>query len=214
MESRLSPLATVAAISVTVFSAVGVAALTGLIPASKGQNQELELPKEALMPIEPAIAHPVNPAPAASKPKPLARPAAPRKIEPVVFREFDEAPRAREIPQPVARAGTLGTVESVREVTRPGETKGIGAAAGVGVGAVLGNKIGESAGNKGLLTILGGVGGALAGNAIEKHQRQTKHWELTVRFEDGTSKTLTSEVEPTWHSGYRVRMVEGKLQPV
>ena len=56
--TRLHPLLTAAAISITVFSAVGVAALTGLVPASIGSAKTepvLEVPK----PVEPAITHPV-----------------------------------------------------------------------------------------------------------------------------------------------------------
>ena len=81
--TRLHPLLTAAAISVTVFSAVGVATLTGLVPASIGsQNEEasLQIPQEVAKPIEPAITHPVS-QPAAkvvkAKPKPVARTVAP-----------------------------------------------------------------------------------------------------------------------------------------
>lgn len=178
-NSRFNPLLTVAAISVTVLSAVGVAALTGMIPASKGQ-QELQLPKELVKPIEPAISHPVPHKPAA------------RKVTSV----------------PV---GQLAVVESVREVKEPGDAKGVGAVAGGVVGGVVGNKLGKG---KGLVTILGAAGGAFAGHQIEKHARATKHWEIAVRLDDGSQRTLSSDVQPVWHAGDRVRLVNDKLQPV
>ena len=59
-QTRNNPLLTVAAISVIVLSAVGVAALTGMIPTSKGQENALELPKEVARPIEPAISAPAG----------------------------------------------------------------------------------------------------------------------------------------------------------
>jgi len=212
--SRLHPLLTVAAISVTVLSAVGVASLTGMIPASKGQENVLQLPKDVVKPVEPAISHPVA-KPAASKP--VARRAAPRPVEPVVYREFSEAPRIAEAPAPVAEApkpqvlpGQLAIVESVREVKEPGDAKGVGAIAGGVVGGVLGNKLGKG---KGLVTILRAAGGAFAGHQVEKQARADKRWEIALRLDDGSQRTLSSETEPAWRAGERVRIVDGKLQP-
>jgi outer membrane lipoprotein SlyB len=196
-NSRLNPLLTVAAISVTVLSAVGVAALTGMIPASKGQQQELELPKDVVKPLEPAISHPVR--------KPVARKAAPRAAEPAVYREFNETPK------PQLPVGQLAVVESVREVKEPGDAKGVGAVAGGVLGGVVGNKLGKG---KGLVTILGAAGGAFAGHQIERHARGKKHWEIAVRLDDGSQRTLSSDVEPVWHAGDRVRLVDNQLQRV
>jgi outer membrane lipoprotein SlyB len=78
-------------------------------------------------------------------------------------------------------------------------------------GAVLGHNIGDH--NK-LVTILGAAGGALLGNQIEKQAKATKHWELTVRLDDGKMQTMKSAEQPFWHQGDRVRLYDGKLQPV
>lgn len=219
MESnttRLNPLLTVAAISVTVLSAVGVAALTGMIPASKGQENALQLPKEVARPLAPAISHPVPR-------KPVARKAAPQPTEPAVYREFSEAPRiaeapavteaprAAEAPKPQLPVGQLAVVESVREVKEPGDAKGVGAIAGGVLGGVVGNKLGKG---KGLVTILGAAGGAFAGHQVEKRARSDKRWEIAVRLDDGSQRTLSSDVQPAWHAGDRVRLVNDKLQPV
>jgi outer membrane lipoprotein SlyB len=218
--SRLNPLLTVAAISVTVLCAAGVAALTGMIPASKGQENALQLPKEVVKPIEPAISHPVaNPAVR----KPVVRKVTPQPAEPAVYREFSEAPRVAEAPavteaprvaeapKPQLPVGQLAVVESVREVKEPGDAKGVGAIAGGVLGGVVGNKLGKG---KGLVTILGAAGGAFAGHQVEKHARADKHWEIAVRFDDGSRRTLSSDVQPSWHAGERVRLVNDKLQPV
>jgi len=199
-QIRTNPLLTVAAISVIVLSAVGVAALTGMIPASKGQENVLELPKEVAKPIEPAITH----APAPSR-------RAARKVS--------ESPKLAEAPQvvpqvvqpakPVLPVGDVGVVESVREVKEAGEAKGVGAIAGGVVGGVLGNKLGKG---KALGTLLGAAGGAFAGHQVEKHVRADKHWEIAVRLDDGGQRTLTSDAEPAWHAGDRVRIVDGKLE--
>ena len=212
--SRLNPLLTVAAISVTVLCAVGVAALTGMIPASKGQENVLQLPKEVVRPIEPAISHPVT-KPAVRKP--VVRKVTLQPAEPAVYREFSEAPRVVEAPpvveapKPQPSIGQLAVVESVREVSDPGDAKGVGAVAGGVLGGVVGNKLGKG---KGLVTIIGAAGGAFAGHQIEKRARATKHWETAVRLDDGSQRTLSSDEQPVWRAGDRVRLVNEKLQRV
>jgi outer membrane lipoprotein SlyB len=212
-NSRLHPLLTAAAISVTVFSAVGVATLTGLVPPSIGSQKEavLELPKEVAKPVEPAITHPVAPKKAA-----VARPAKPRTSEPVVYREFAEERRLAqaEAPKPVVQPGNLATVQSVREVKDPGQHTGLGPIAGGIAGAVLGDQIGGKGNTRKVLTVLGAAGGAYAGREIEKHARATKHWEIDVRRDDGVQETVRSDVAPPYQPGERVRLIEGRLQPV
>jgi outer membrane lipoprotein SlyB len=200
-RSALHPLLTVAAIAVTVFSAVGVATLTGMIPQSRGTA------------AQPAPVEVVQPAPVVAAPKPKAvvkkKPAARTSFEEPIYREFAEAPKPL---VPVVRPGVLGTIESVNEVREPGEAKGLGVVAGGVAGAVLGHQVGSGRGNK-LATILGAVGGAVAGNQVEKQARGEKRWDVTVRLEDGTTQTLSSPAEPSWHAGDRVRLYEGKLLP-
>jgi outer membrane lipoprotein SlyB len=196
-QTSNNPLLTVAAISVIVLSAVGVAALTGMIPASKGQENALALPKEVAQPIERAITH----APAR---KPVVREAPARVVE-------APQPQVVQPAKPVLPVGDVGVVESVREVKEPGDAKGVGAIAGGVVGGVLGNKLGKG---KGLATVLGAAGGAFAGHQVEKHVRADKHWEIAVRLDDGAQRTLTSDAEPAWHAGDRVRIVDGKLERV
>ena len=204
--SRLHPLVAVAAVSVTILSAVGVATLTGFIPSSKGQVA-VEVPKE----LAPAISHP---APETKKPAVRRTTAAPRPVEPVVYREFGQpvpAPQVVEAPKPPQPLpGQLATVESAREVREAGDAKGLGAVGGGVVGGVVGNKLGRG---KTLFTVIGAAGGALAGHQIEKHVRGEKRWEIGVRLEDGTQRTVTSDVEPTWRAGERVRLLDGKLLP-
>jgi len=205
--SRLHPLLAVAAISVTILSAVGVATMTGLIPASKGQKQvTVDLPKE----VAPAISHPATPAP---KPALRKAAAAPRPLESPIYQPAPpvaQAPVVVEVPKPQPLPGQLATVESVREVREAGDAKGVGAVGGGVVGGVVGNRLGKG---KTLFTVLGAAGGALAGHQIEKHVRGEKRWEIGVRLDDGTQRTVASDVEPTWRAGERVRLLDGKLLP-
>jgi outer membrane lipoprotein SlyB len=165
-DTRFRPLLALAAGSIIVISAVGVAALPGAIPPSKGEVQQ------------PATR----------------QPAARKTVQ----------------QQPAVPAGQLAVVESVREVREPGEAKGVGAVAGGVVGGVLGHKLGKE---KPLVTVVGAAGGAFAGHQIEKHARGEKRWEVAVRLDDGSQRTLSSELEPTWRAGDRVRVVDDRLQP-
>jgi outer membrane lipoprotein SlyB len=202
-RSALHPLLSVAAIAVTVFSAVGVATLTGMIPASRGT------PKDE--PAQVQLAERAAPAPApvveTPKPRPVVRKrAAPRApAQEPIYREAGQAPIAA-TPQP----GMLGVVESVREVKEPGQGKGVGVIAGGIGGAVLGHQVGSGRGNK-IATILGAVGGAIAGNHVEKQARAEKRWDVTVRLDDGTMHTFSTPTEPAWRAGDRVRLHEGQL---
>ena len=199
IRSPLHPVLTVAAIAVTVFSAVGVATLTGMIPLSRGNSGEPQLQVEAPKPA---------PAPVVTAPKPKAavkkKPATPAPAPEPIYRE----PGQPQISQ--VRPGVLGMVESVREVKEPGEAKGLGVVAGGVAGAVLGHQVGSGRGNK-IATLLGAVGGAFAGNRIEKQARAEKRWEVTVRLDDGTTQTFSSPTEPVWRAGDRVRLHEGQL---
>jgi len=225
---RLHPLVAAAAVSVMVFSAVGVAAITGLIPHSKGSVSEQAPVAAAETPAAPPQSmpaptpEPVAPAPVHPVKKHVAKaPKAPVAPAPVAYNDVPayappppavaQAPQVYEAPKPAVKPGVLGTVTAVREVEDKGDAKGIGALGGGVAGAVLGHQIDH--GNK-LVTVLGAAGGAFLGNQVEKQARATKHWELTVRYDDGSTQVFNSDAQPFWHQGDRVRLLEGKLQPV
>jgi outer membrane lipoprotein SlyB len=102
----------------------------------------------------------------------------------------------------------------VREVKDAGKTTGLGPIAGGIAGAVLGDQIGGHGNTRKVLTVLGAAGGAYAGREIEQQARATKHWEIDVRRDDGAQETVRSEIAPPYTPGDRVRLVDGRLQPV
>lgn len=91
---------------------------------------------------------------------------------------------------------TCGTVEAVTAVRRQGEVNGIGNS-GIGVGAIggavvgglLGNQVGGGNGKK-AATVLGAVGGGYAGHAIEKNANSYTAYQMRVRMNDGTVRTI------------------------
>ena len=230
---RLHPLLTAAAISVTVFSAVGVGALTGFLPTSHSTSPEsvpvsaAPAPQAAPQAVLPEITPAMPAAPASSPaPKPVkkhvARVPAPKPAEPVApVQEVPQIAQANipppppapiEAPRPVVPAGIFGVVQSVREVSTPAKSNGVGPIAGGIAGAVLGNQVGHGTGRT-IATVLGAAGGAFAGKEIEQQARATKSWEITVRLDDGSYRTVSTDAAPIWHGGERVRLVDGRLQP-
>ena len=227
---RLHPLLTAAAISVTVFSAVGVGALTGFLPNSHSSARE-SAPTVADAPAQPAALAAEAPAmPAAPAAAPAPRPAkkhvvhaAPKPVEVAAAAPAPEAPpMAASVPPPppapVEAAapvpiGTFGVVESVREASQPGQGSALGPIAGGIAGAILGSQFGHGDGRS-LMTIAGAAGGAFAGKEVEKRATSSKKWEITVRLDDGSRRMIPSATAPIWHGGERVRLVDGQVLPI
>ncbi len=100
--------------------------------------------------------------------------------------------------------GDCGVVSAVQVTEKSGEGSGLGAAAGALAGGVLGNKVG---GGGTAATIAGVAGGALAGHYGEKAVRNGgKEWNVTVKMDNGSNRTVTTTSEPTVRSGDRVRV--------
>ena len=226
---RLHPLLTAAAISVTVFSAVGVAAVAGLIPSSIGSHKQdtpvqeqatLQVPAEDVKPVEPVV---TQPAPKPVHKKPVARTTTPKPAAPVAYNDYGTPPPPPpyaqapavpvETPRPVVQPGLLATVQAVREVKDKGDATALGPIAGGIAGAVLGNQIGKGHGSQKVITVLGAAGGAFAGRAVEQQARGTTHWEIDVHRDDGANQTVRSDVAPSYQPGQRVRLIDGRLQP-
>ncbi len=234
--NRMHPLLTAAAVSVIALSVVGVAAMTGLLPSSVGSTREaapvpsVTTAAPAAAPVAAAAEAPVAaPAPApVAKPKPVKKVAArvptPAPAEPVVPAQAPQPPLAQSQPPlaqlppppPAAvvppRCMDCGSIENVREVEQKGQGSWIGPVAGGVGGAILGKQMGKGAGNT-IMTVLGAAGGAYAGHEIEKRVRSTKHWDVSVRLEDGSLRTVSYDTLPAWRIGERVRYANGTIVP-
>jgi outer membrane lipoprotein SlyB len=196
-RTRLHPLVAGAAAAVIIASAVGVAALTGNLPGSKAQNAE---PQQPAAPAAQAAAPqaPVAKTPAA-KPHSAAKPV-----------QVASAPTTHA--QAKAHCAACGTVVDVKEVTVKGEGSGVGAVAGGVAGGVLAHEVFDGK-NQGLATIAGAAGGAFAGNAIEKNVKTKKHYDVAIRMDDGSTKTIAYAEQPSWKPGDKVKVDGPKLTP-
>jgi outer membrane lipoprotein SlyB len=214
-RSALHPVIWVAAIAVIAASAVGIAAMTGLI--SGADKTDPAAPVQFVPPVPAVAPQPIaTPVPPAAV---SAQPVAPKPTKHLAHKAQQIAPDNRLAdapippkyvpPAPICRE--CGVVESVRAVTQEGQGSGVGAVAGGVLGGALGHGVGQGTGRD-LATIAGVVGGALLGNKVEKTQRTKTSYETTVKFEDGASRVFTSEASPPWRAGEKVLEVGGVLQ--
>jgi outer membrane lipoprotein SlyB len=188
-KSGIHPLVATASVAVIILAGVGVAAFTGVLPGTSGSAKPETLPdapkaaEAKVTPPKTAEAKPARPKAAAPKPAQVAA---------------------------VARCLDCGVVESVQEVEVKGEATGAGAVAGGVAGAVIGNQVGSGSKKK-VARVIGAAGGAIIGHQVEKSARTTKRYDITVRMEDGTLRTLSQEQAPTWRAGDKVRVVNDAL---
>ena len=151
-SNRIHPLLATAAVSVTLVSLVGIAAMTDMLPkshsttSSEGAQKISVVAATPMQTQTPLVAAPVNSAKVAVRSQPVVHKATPVHVK--------SAPQQVAMPSrppaaPVAQNSPIGI--------------GVGAV----VGGLLGNQVGGGNG-KTLATIAGAVGGGYLGNEIAK----------------------------------------------
>jgi len=200
-NNKVSPIIAIAAISVIIFSAVGVGVMTGIIPSSLSKTEQAPKVEEAPVVIAPAPAM-----------TPAAAPAPAEKPKVAVKRQRAEPARvASAEPARVAQVcGNCGSVISVNAIKHQGEGSGLGAVAGGVVGGVLGNQVGRGRGRT-AATVVGAGAGAYAGHEIEKRTKSTESYNVAVRMDDGSTRSFDYDSEPAFRAGDKVKVVEGRL---
>jgi outer membrane lipoprotein SlyB len=189
------PLVITAAVAVTLFCLVGIAAVLGWIPTSVGTQGA----SSAQAPAQPEAAKHVEEK-HADKPKhkPVAR-SEPRR------------PVAVPAPAVAAICRECAVIEEVREVEKAGQASGAGAVGGAVLGGVIGHQVGGGSGRD-VATVLGAVGGGIAGHQIEKNAKKTKEYQIFVRYEDGTKGLFTQATPPSWRIGDKVKVINGVIE--
>jgi outer membrane lipoprotein SlyB len=229
-SNRIHPLVAAASVSLILVSAVGVAAMTGLLPNSHSTFTPATV---ASVPPPPVIDTPVvATAPTAaeakteSKTQATDRETVKRAASPSA--EKVTAPRPASTASSQSRTPTYadnsrvtvqapaicydcGRVESVNAIQAQGEPSGVGMIAGGVIGGLIGNQIGGGNGKK-VATVAGAVGGGYAGHQIEKQNRTVTTYQVRVRMEDGVVRTFAYDTQPQWMAGDRVRVVDGQLR--
>lgn len=184
-----APVVKIAAGAVIILCAVGVGAMTGLIPGVSSQDE----------PAQSVAAEPAN--------SPVSAPVPAEKAAPK--RAVAKESAAREPVRTAAAApvcADCGIVQSVQAVEVKGEASGAGAIVGGVAGLVVGNQIGSGKG-KTLAKVAGAAGGAYAGHQIEKNMKKAVQYQVTVRMNDGALRTVSQPTDAGLTAGTRVKVV-------
>lgn len=189
-RAGLHPMIIVACAAIVLVCAVGTAAILGWLPSSSARNNDAA----PLVQTEPVQA-PLAPQKAAI---------APTK-RPNVANEPSHAVAA------APRCLDCGVVESAREISTPAKGSGVGAVGGAVLGGVLGHQVGGGHG-KDVMTVLGAVGGAVAGNHIEGQVKATRSYEIVVRLDDGSTRTVRQADMAGVQTGDRVKISNGVVR--
>jgi outer membrane lipoprotein SlyB len=191
--------------------------MMGWIPTSTGNQAQTAL---APAPAEQAPAQPAavqaqpesNPVVKKTAPKPQAA----KAEKPLTQAEVAQATMVPPPPPPAETVRKVcrecAVIESVLGIEKAGTASGAGAVGGAVVGGVLGHQTGGGRG-KDVMTVLGALGGGLAGNQIEKNAKKTLEYQITVRYEDGSKGLFTQSTPPSWREGDKVRVLNGAIQP-
>lgn len=206
------PLIWIAAIAILLFCIAGIAALMGWLPATAKTTDPA--------PVAPptSTAQLVEPVP------PVKVPATATSATPTTKQHYQEAPKkshhkavdtvASTAPTPPAaiKCTECGVIEEVRAIDNPAQGSGLGAVGGALVGGVLGHQVGGGRGQD-VATVAGALGGAYAGNEIEKKAKSATRYEIAVRYEDGSRQVFTQPTVPAWRAGDHVKVVNGEILP-
>jgi outer membrane lipoprotein SlyB len=240
----LHPLVAVASVCVIALCAVAIAAILGWLPSPNAQGEAerntaaATAPEDAnLAPLPPDNAQGVAAAAGAAQaaansgastaganaaPRQAAAQAQPQPQAqaPVQARQGSgQQPLSQQPASPSqAACPQCGVVVSVNTVQVPAQNNGepiIGTVAGGVVGGVVGNQFGGGHGRT-ALTVLGAVGGALAGREIErniKQQQTVTRYQLVARTNDGRTHTFHSATPFQYAPGQAIRVENNQLLP-
>ena len=104
-----------------------------------------------------------------------------------------------------------GQVRSIGVIPMASRTSGGGAVLGAVIGAVIGHQIGSGSGRD-VATGVGAVGGALAGNEIERQRRGNDEvYRISVRLDNGSVRDFDYERIDDLRVGDRVKVEGGVL---
>ena len=106
---------------------------------------------------------------------------------------------------------TCGVIDGYSTVQVKGENNGVGAVAGGLGGALVGSKI-AGRGNHSVGGVIGAIGGGLLGNAIESHERMVTVYDVRVRMQVGSVRTVRESTVP--NVGARVDVEGNTLRAI
>ncbi|KHK54112.1 outer membrane lipoprotein [Ralstonia sp. A12] len=212
---RMHPLMAGAAVAVIIASVTAVAAITGVLPTSKatqGSTNPNVAAQSASAPL--ALAAPGQTAPSQAAPAYPTQPNAVRHAvhHPAPSYAERNPPSNADYAQPRPAVNPYaGQVTAVTPITtQQGNETGLGMIGGAVVGGLLGNQVGRGNGRT-LATVAGAVGGGYAGHEAENYYHRDTSYNVSVRMDNGATRTFTYKAAPGFQVGDRVHVENGSL---
>lgn len=213
-NTSLHPVMWIAAIAITAFAVVGIAKLMGWVGTPVAKDTDPLAVAEAPAAVAPAAEAPV------AAPKEQAKPAAEAPAKKTVTKTpakktetstggSDYAQGSGSNTQRVI-CSDCGTISAIRPVEVDAEGSGVGAVAGGVLGGVVGNQFGKGSG-KTAATVAGAVLGGVAGHKAEEKIRSKTVYDVSLRMDDGSSRTIRMEQAPVYGQGQHVRVSGNQL---
>jgi outer membrane lipoprotein SlyB len=114
-------------------------------------------------------------------------------------------------PRVVRYCSNCATVEAINVIEVNGDGNYIGTIGGGVVGALLGSQVGGGSG-KTAAEVAGALGGAYVGRNIDRaNAKQTRHFEVVIRFPNGGAQTVQYANDPGLRVGEKVKINDGVL---
>lgn len=210
-EAAKLPIVKIAAGAVIVLCAVGVAAVTGLLPGVSSKEKPVAAVESpaASASAENSGASDMTPSVKQEATKPVVKHQA-KASTPAAKHVAAADPIRQEKVAPPPVCHECGVVESVNAVEVKGESTGAGAVVGGVAGLIVGNQIGQKKGRT-LAKIAGAAGGAYLGNEIEKNAKKTVQYQVAIRMDDGTRRTITQTSDGGLTVGSHVKVIDGAI---
>ncbi|HZR34166.1 MAG TPA: glycine zipper 2TM domain-containing protein [Nevskia sp.] len=173
---------------------------------------------------QPAPGEPAQQPPAAVAPAPA--PAAPsaadqelaklkaenRKLEREQKQLAAAQAQAAATPPPAPVCQDCGVIASITPVKKAGEAGWAGTLGGAAAGGLAGNQFGKGKG-KTAMTVVGVLGGALAGREVEKQVTSSTAYQVVVNMEAGGQRSVTVASAEGLAQGTRVHVNGNSVQP-
>ncbi len=211
LRGSMHPMMAIALASVTVASGVIVAKQVGWIgaPAPATMAAAANMPAVDNPPTSPQA----QTAPAPQEHRERERP---REYHPRHVANPDIAMNSPGAMPPPPNAAppcmSCGVVAGIRAHQVQGGDSGMGAVGGAIAGGVLGHQVGQGQG-KTVATVLGALGGMLAGNTVEERARSQTIYEVEVSMADGSMRSFRFPQPPGLAPGQPVMVENGQLVP-
>jgi outer membrane lipoprotein SlyB len=120
--------------------------------------------------------------------------------------------QAQAAPPPPPACQDCGVVSSITPIKKAGEAGWVGTLGGAAAGGLAGNQFGKGKGNT-AMTVVGVLGGALAGREVQKAATSSTVYQVAVNMETGGQRVVTISSAEGLSPGTRVHVDGNNLQP-